>query len=1074
VQKEIDSLAAKNTVFQSHRAATTMPAGVPAVVCDKIRSLVTTVDKLTSGPARPADSKCLQRLKANLEERAQAMATEAAYLGVQKVINGSRVTARLTKVLGSAVDSLVLSGGARATLCHLSDLNVDASFATADDRKGAYDAVRTMARCVDCNTPDMLEIDPDEPPHNPLLTAMVANLAERADAVKSRRPRPKKPDAGWGVAGRSGEVRQCRRLIEALNNRAEVLKQRAEAGTPGPAVKHIDSGVLQKRLVVHLCTAIDEASEPATGDMTLRLMDTLMYAKAKKREPSVASGVLSDLVALPSTRKKLDTKVSELQQKQLVLEQSLAKVGEEMKEEQQRRLQRKQQQQQQQQQQQAAAAAAAAAATKEQQQRQATTPRGTSIPRAPPAAVVMAAGETIKLGTKSSIRIKAASDFSLPIPGSMLPAGSKVNWSFTIDPDGTDAVFSVKAARSGKVLVESGSFVGESSDSFTIPEGLQNQDLTCLWDNSHSWLTPKELHYDIEIVHPLEQLESPAPTPAPVSALAPAPAPTPALVVGQEEEEADLGTMEKARKAAIEAELEVVGAEIMKLISVGCAQMGNVVRVVEKLDDELSTLIPDRGFVLVCSDKPLAKGTVRGLTNMMDYVAKLEGQTGKNKMATAIDSTALSRRAMENLYNRASQLRGDIKSVKKGEEPPRSASVLPNYDSGDKLAKRLMSNLAGRVEGLKEHPVAQRISAKASIGAKKRMESKRAALKAKNKARLNALAAKPNPPAPNLTRTVVLMHDMVEELDQELTSLVPDRDFVLVGSEKPAKKGTVRGVANMLNYVEKLEVQTGVVKAKVEKSASEKEKEQARVLTNLYDRASQLRGDIKSVKKGGVPPPSAEHSYDSGDKLQKRVLASLTFRAEKLKEHPAAQRIKARANFCADKRMASKLMVIKEKNGKKAREILAKKSRAAVASSNQIMSRLKRVLESSGNSRSATAASALVKSVSSLVQPLMLRKMVRNSGSEWEVAQGLNGLTIPLRGNTALVLGRYDKGWALLRAKAGVTVFNTGIGDEESSMSRTQATLHLQPDLTVRVTAVSRRGLGLVLERVLLDLIFVA
>jgi len=173
----------------------------------------------------------------------------------------------------------------------------------------------------------------------------------------------------------------------------------------------------------------------------------------------------------------------------------------------------------------------------------------------------------------------------------------------------------------------------------------------------------------------------------------------------------------------------------------------------------------------------------------------------------------------------------------------------------------------------------------------------------------------------------------------------------------------------------------------------------------------------------------------------------------KLQEHPEAVKIKARAVACAAERMSSKLLVVKAKNGRKAREILAKKSRAAVVSSNQVMGRLKRMLESSGNSKLASTASDLAKSVASLVQPLMLQKMVRGASGEWEVSKGLDGLTIPLRDSTALVLGRYDKGWALLRAKPGVTVFNTGIGDEESSMSRTQATLHLLPDLSVRVTA---------------------
>ena len=90
------------------------------------------------------------------------------------------------------------------------------------------------------------------------------------------------------------------------------------------------------------------------------------------------------------------------------------------------------------------------------------------------------------------------------------------------------------------------------------------------------------------------------------------------------------------------------------------------------------------------------------------------------------------------------------------------------------------------------------------------------------------------------------------------------------------------------------------------------------------------------------------------------------------------------------------------------------------------------------------------------MRPLMLQKMCKDPSGRWVVATGLDGVTIPLREGTALILGRYDKGWALLRAKSEVVVFNTGIGDEESSMSRRQATLQLQPNMTVLITAVSQ------------------
>ena len=62
-----------------------------------------------------------------------------------------------------------------------------------------------------------------------------------------------------------------------------------------------------------------------------------------------------------------------------------------------------------------------------------------------------------------------------------------------------------------------------------------------------------------------------------------------------------------------------------------------------------------------------------------------------------------------------------------------------------------------------------------------------------------------------------------------------------------------------------------------------------------------------------------------------------------------------------------------------------------------------------------------------LVRPVLLQKMVRSASSDgevqWEAAAGLNGVAVPLYKGTALVLGRYDKGYALLRAKADMAIF---------------------------------------------------
>jgi len=95
------------------------------------------------------------------------------------------------------VGSLVLSGGSCSSSTGI-DLT-GGSFSTSKERKGAYDAVRTMQECVDVNTPDCDEIDTDTPSSHPLLTAMVANLSERAETVRGRGIQKQRGDDGWGV-----------------------------------------------------------------------------------------------------------------------------------------------------------------------------------------------------------------------------------------------------------------------------------------------------------------------------------------------------------------------------------------------------------------------------------------------------------------------------------------------------------------------------------------------------------------------------------------------------------------------------------------------------------------------------------------------------------------------------------------------------------------------------------------------------------------------------------------------------------------------------------------------------------
>ena len=102
----------------------------------------------------------------------------------------------------------------------------------------------------------------------------------------------------------------------------------------------------------------------------------------------------------------------------------------------------------------------------------------------------------IRMASTTSTSIPAGNEFTLPLAAFMLPPGTIVHWTFDVEPDGTDIGFSI-VDSSGAEIFPMDFFEGHSEGDIEI--GEPQQDLELVWSNGHSWLTSKQLQYDIEI-----------------------------------------------------------------------------------------------------------------------------------------------------------------------------------------------------------------------------------------------------------------------------------------------------------------------------------------------------------------------------------------------------------------------------------------------------------------------------------------------------------------------------------------------------------------------------------------------
>ena len=105
-----------------------------------------------------------------------------------------------------------------------------------------------------------------------------------------------------------------------------------------------------------------------------------------------------------------------------------------------------------------------------------------------------------RLASERAINIPPGKSWSITVPAPVLKLGSTLSWNFSAEPEGTDIGFRIEVA-------------GEENDPELdyyehVSEGAiaspMNRNVVLHWDNTHSWMTSKNIGYLIEIGPPAD------------------------------------------------------------------------------------------------------------------------------------------------------------------------------------------------------------------------------------------------------------------------------------------------------------------------------------------------------------------------------------------------------------------------------------------------------------------------------------------------------------------------------------------------------------------------------------------